>query len=79
VLKYNKVKYKREEDGLPCYWFDTETKKCQNYENRPFVCEDFNVGEIACLYWRRNAKLITDNELFEMTNILNKTEKNKNS
>ncbi len=38
--------------GLPCLWYDTETKRCKHYEHRPQVCRDFQPGEPQCNEWR---------------------------
>jgi Fe-S-cluster containining protein len=46
----------RAEDGWhngPCFWFDVETRKCKHYEERPEICQDFELGGEACLDWRR--------------------------
>lgn len=34
-----------------CVWL-REDNKCANYEHRPKVCKDFEVGEDACLKFR---------------------------
>ena len=54
VLKfYNKPEgFKREEDRVPCYWYDPITKKCKHYDDRPWVCKNFDVGSKSCLLWR---------------------------
>jgi len=54
VLKfYNQLEgLKREENRMPCYWYDTTTKKCKHYDHRPWVCKNFIVGSESCLLWR---------------------------
>ena len=34
------------DDGQPCYWFDSETKRCKHYEHRPKVCRDYMCEEL---------------------------------
>lgn len=31
-----------------CLWFDAENKRCKNYEHRPSVCREFDVGAEDC-------------------------------
>lgn len=39
----------RTKDGkTPCLWLNTETKRCKNYEHRPSVCREFEVGDSGC-------------------------------
>lgn len=40
-------------DEAPCLWYDTETKRCLNYEHRPSICSDFEISSEACLGWRK--------------------------
>ena len=39
--------------GVPCSWFDSETKACKNYDHRPEICRNFEVGSEDCLNWRK--------------------------
>lgn len=39
-------------DDVPCFWFDPQTKRCRNYEHRPSVCRDFDIGSEGCRSWR---------------------------
>ena len=41
------------QDGTPCVWYDSLAKRCRNYEDRPQVCRDLEVGSDSCLQWRR--------------------------
>lgn len=34
--------------GSPCIWFDTETRRCRNYEHRPPICWLFEPGCWVC-------------------------------
>lgn len=39
--------------GLPCLWFNVETKRCNHYEHRPEACRDAVVpGDEYCLNFR---------------------------
>lgn len=40
-------------DDLPCLWYDEETKRCRHHEHRPTICREFEVGEEACVEWRK--------------------------
>lgn len=42
----------RHERGLPCIWYDAETKKCRHYEYRPDICREVPIGGSSCLFWR---------------------------
>lgn len=42
----------RHQRGLPCIWYDSEMKKCRQYEYRPDVCREVPVGGSSCLFWR---------------------------
>ena len=42
----------RRDRGLPCIWYDMETKRCRHYEYRPDTCRDVVVGGSSCLFWR---------------------------
>ena len=43
----------RYDRGLPCLWFDTETKKCNHYEHRPDACRnEVNPGDYWCRSFR---------------------------
>jgi Fe-S-cluster containining protein len=54
-LRADVERFKREgwPIGKPCMWYDAETRRCKHYEYRPETCRDFEVGETACLNWRR--------------------------
>ena len=41
-----------EKSGNPCIWL-TSDNKCKNYEHRPMVCKDFEIGSESCLEHRR--------------------------
>lgn len=43
----------------PCFWFDADTKTCRHYEHRPGICQDFEVGNPACLGMRSDRGLCT--------------------
>lgn len=53
VLGFEKSEPDRETSEKPCYWFNRETKQCMQYEYRPMVCRDFEVGTIPCRSYRR--------------------------
>lgn len=40
--------------GEPCIWYDPASKKCRNYEYRPTICREFEVGGEGCLKWRED-------------------------
>lgn len=40
-------------DGEICLWFDKSTKQCKNYDLRPQICRDFEMGSDFCHSWRR--------------------------
>lgn len=43
----------RYDDGLPCLWFNVETKRCKHYEHRPQSCRTAVVpGDEYCLKFR---------------------------
>ena len=47
----------RYDDGLPCLWFDVETKLCRHYEHRPQACRETIVcGDESCLEFRENRR-----------------------
>jgi Fe-S-cluster containining protein len=41
----------------PCCWFDEYTGKCRNYEYRPQICRQFEVGSLECREWRLSYKI----------------------
>ena len=43
------------EDYVPCGFLDMETRRCRYYENRPDVCQVFEVGGEFCLLQRTKA------------------------
>lgn len=46
----------RYERGLPCLWYDGETKKCRFYAHRPQACREFEVGGEDCLGFRDRSR-----------------------
>jgi Fe-S-cluster containining protein len=42
-------------EGVPCLWFDQDTRRCRHYEHRPPVCRRFEAGGDGCNQWRRGA------------------------
>lgn len=38
--------------GTHCSWFNTSTRKCNHYEDRPKICRDFEVGCYDCIFLR---------------------------
>ena len=55
----------RYDQGLPCLWYDAETKRCRHYEHRPQVCRSFTPGEPACNQWRIELGLVALPEMPE--------------
>ena len=45
-------------DGMPCCWFDQQTKRCRFHEFRPEICRQFEVGSEACLSHRRDRGIV---------------------
>lgn len=43
--------------NIPCLWLDLTTGQCKNYEHRPAVCRDFDVGCISCRMLRKEVGL----------------------
>ncbi len=35
-------------DRLPCVWFDSQTRRCRHYEQRPDACRRFEPGSTLC-------------------------------
>lgn len=59
-LTEDRERRRREESpdwGTPCSWFDVATRKCRNYEHRPDICRDYEVGCESCLSYRKAAGL----------------------
>lgn len=49
----NKYSSEYDEDEGPCMWFDTETRRCRNYDFRPEACrEAVQLGDEGCLAFR---------------------------
>jgi Fe-S-cluster containining protein len=44
-------------EGLPCLWYDIETRRCRNYDWRPLACREFEIGGEDCLRHRNRAGL----------------------
>lgn len=43
-----------EDNGVDsCVWLEPISGECTNYEHRPFVCREFEVGCESCLSFRR--------------------------
>jgi len=48
-----RTSYRRQRDtdpyrydrGLPCFWWNPDTKLCKHYEHRPPICRDYPGGE----------------------------------
>lgn len=49
----------RYDQGLPCLWYDAETRQCKHYEHRPEVCREFEMGGDDCLEMRSGICLDT--------------------
>jgi Fe-S-cluster containining protein len=48
-----------DEDEGPCMWFDTETRRCRNYDFRPEACRDaVELGDESCLSFREEHKTL---------------------
>ena len=45
-------------DGVACFWFDKESRRCKHYEHRPEICRDFDRGCEACHGWREQYPLL---------------------
>lgn len=58
LLLYAYLASYEDREGLPCLWYDTETKKCQFYEHRPSICREFEVGSETCLKIREQPEEI---------------------
>jgi Fe-S-cluster containining protein len=43
---------RRYERGLPCIWYDAETRRCRHYEHRPGTCRRFEIASDGCTQWR---------------------------
>jgi len=41
--------------GRPCIWRDETSKLCRNYEHRPEMCREFELGGADCLRIRDRA------------------------
>lgn len=40
-------------DAVPCFWFDSESRKCRHYEHRPEICREALIrGDDGCRLWR---------------------------
>jgi Fe-S-cluster containining protein len=48
---------RRHERGLPCIWYDPETRRCRHYEHRPAVCRRFEIASDGCNQWRASIGL----------------------
>jgi Fe-S-cluster containining protein len=42
----------RDQQKVPCSWFDTSAKKCRNHKHRPTLCRDFEIGSQSCQDFR---------------------------
>jgi Fe-S-cluster containining protein len=43
---------RRHDRGLPCIWYDAETRRCGQYEHRPGACRKFEIASDGCNQWR---------------------------
>lgn len=50
----------RHERGLPCLWYDADTRSCQHYEHRPERCRSFAIGHEGCHFWRERRHIAGD-------------------
>jgi Fe-S-cluster containining protein len=41
--------------GTPCLWYETITRRCRHYEDRPRACQAFSIGSDDCRDARRRA------------------------
>lgn len=48
----------RANEGLPCLWYDETSRCCRNYESRPSICREFEVGSEDCLEARKREGVI---------------------
>jgi len=44
--------FQNERLGMPCYWWNPDTKQCNQHEHRPQICRDFDAGGESCLLFR---------------------------
>ncbi len=44
----------------PCFWLDVTTGRCKNYEHRPDICRDFEVGNAGCREFRSDVGLTVE-------------------
>lgn len=44
-------------DFVPCGFFNWITRRCIHHEYKPFICWRFEVGDVFCLGFRRDAGL----------------------
>jgi Fe-S-cluster containining protein len=44
----------------PCLWLNRSTGECKNYQYRPEICRDYQVGEISCRLLRTQVGLTLD-------------------
>lgn len=55
-LQWDRIEHgDRYDRSLPCLWYDTESKRCKHYENRPEICRSAVVpGDEYCLRFRED-------------------------
>lgn len=41
----------------PCFWLESETHQCKNYDHRPQTCREFELGGKACRATRREFRV----------------------
>lgn len=46
-----------DENGGPCLWFDPVARRCKHYDDRPWMCIDFEVGGEACRAFRAEHRI----------------------
>ena len=53
ILKWEIKEPDRENSEKSCYWWNSETGHCKQYDYRPTTCRDFEVGCDSCLSYRK--------------------------
>jgi uncharacterized protein len=46
----------QDENGGPCIWLDPTTRQCRHYDERPFICREFEMGGEDC----RNVRMTNE-------------------
>ena len=52
-IEHDPSRYDKE---MPCYFWDSKSKRCRIYEFRPWICREFEPGSEDCRVWRRRAR-----------------------